>query len=69
MKGHSYILELPEHMKMDNVFHADCLRKAVDDSMLDQIQDSEPLTEVNGQPKYTVEKILASQICNNILQY
>ncbi len=69
MKGHFYILELPEHMKMDNVFHANHLRKAADDSMLDQIQDPELLTEVNGQPKYTVEKILASQIRNNILQY
>ena len=69
MKGHSYILELPKHMKMDNVFHADCLRKAADDSMPDQIQDPEPPTEVNGQPEYTVEKILASWIRNNVLQY
>jgi hypothetical protein len=27
MKGHSYVLELPENMKMSNVFHADRLRK------------------------------------------
>ena len=69
MKGHSYILKLPEHMKMDNIFHADYLRKVVDDSMPDQIQDPELPTEVNDQLKYTVEKILASWICNNVLQY
>ena len=60
MKSHSDILKLLKHIKMDNVFHADHLRKAADDSMLDQIQDSEPLTEVNDQPEYTVKKILAS---------
>ena len=69
MKGHSYIVNLPKHMKMNNVFHADCLRKASDDSLSEQIQDSESLTEVNSQLKYTVNKVLVSQVCNNVLQY
>ena len=56
-------------MKMDNVFHADRLRKAANDPLPDQIQDPEPPTEVNSQPEYTVERILASRIRNNILQY
>ena len=56
-------------MKMNNVFHADRLRKASDDSLPEQIQDPEPLTEVNGQLKYTVNRVLASQVCNNVLQY
>ena len=69
MKGHSYIVNLPKHMKMNNVFHADCLRKASDDSLPEQIQDPEPLTEVNGQLKYTVNRVLVSQVHNNVLQY
>ena len=60
MKGHSYVVNLPKHMKMNNVFYADCLRKASDDSLSEQIQDSESLTEVNSQLKYTVNKVLAS---------
>ena len=42
MKGHSYVLDLPKHMKMDNVFHVDHLRKAADNPLPDQIQDPEP---------------------------
>ena len=56
-------------MKMNNVFHADCLRKTSDNSLSEQIQDLKSLTEVNDQLKYTVNKVLASQVHNNILQY
>ena len=56
-------------MKMNNVFHADQLRKVSDDSLSEQIQDPESLTEVNDQLKYTVNRVLASQVCNNVLQY
>ena len=69
MKGHSYVVNLLKHMKMNNVFHADCLRKASDDSLPEQIQNPESLTEVNDQLKYTVNKVLTSQVCNNVLQY
>ena len=69
MKGHSYVVNLPKHMKMNNVFHADRLRKASDDPLPEQIQDPEPLTEVNGQLKYTVNRVLASRVHNNVLQY
>ena len=69
MKGHSYVVNLPKHMKMNNVFHADRLRKASDDPLPEQIQDPEPLTEVKGQLKYTVNKVLASRVHNNVLQY
>ena len=37
MKSHFYILKLLKHIKMNNVFHADHLRKTADDSMLKQI--------------------------------
>ena len=69
IKGHSYVVNLPKHMKMNNVFHADCLKKASDDSLSEQIQDPEPSTEVNSQLKYTVNRVLASRVCNNVLQY
>ena len=69
MKGHSYVVNLPKHMKMDNVFHADRLRKASDDPLPEQIQDPEPPTEVNGQLEYTVDRVLASRVRNNVLQY
>ena len=69
MKRHSYVMNLSKHMKMNNVFHADCLRKASENSLSEQIQNSESLTEVNSQLKYTVNKVLVSQVCNNVLQY
>ena len=69
MKGHSYVVNLSKHIKMNNVFHADCLRKASDNSLSEQIQNLKPLTEVNSQLKYTVNKVLASQVHNNVLQY
>ena len=69
MKRHSYVVNLSKHMKIDNVFHADHLRKVSDDSLPEQIQDLESLTEVNGQLKYTVNRVLISQVCNNVLQY
>ena len=69
MKGHFYILKLLKYMKMNNIFHADYLRKTADNLMLKQIQKSDSLTEVNDQLKYEVDRVLTSWVCNNILQY
>ena len=69
MKGYSYVLDLPKHMKMSNVFHADRLRKAADDPMPGQIEDPEPAIEVNGEPEYVVDKVLASRVKGKTLQY
>ena len=69
IKSHFYILKLLKHMKMDNVFHADRLRKAADDPMPEQVQEPDSPTEVNGQPEYEVNRILASRVRNNVLQY
>ena len=60
MKGHSYVVDLLKYMKMDNVSHADCLRKASDDLLLKQVQKPDLPTEVNSQLEYEVDRILAS---------
>ena len=69
MKGHSYVVDLPEHMKMDNVFHADRLRRAPENPLLGQIQEPEPPIEINGKPEFVAEKILASRVHRGVLQY
>ena len=60
MKEHSYVVNLSKHMKMNNVFHADQLRKVLDDPLSEQVQKPDSLTEINGQPEYTVDKVIAS---------
>jgi hypothetical protein len=69
MKGHSYVLELPENMKMSNVFHADRLRKDPRNPLPGQEQPPEDPMEVNGFPEWEVDKILASRIYRDKLQY
>jgi hypothetical protein len=69
MKGHSYVIDLPPHMRMSNVFHADRLRKAAENPLPGQYQEPEPPTEINGEPEYDVEEVLASRVRNGGLQY
>jgi hypothetical protein len=69
MHGHSYVLDLPKHMKMDNVFSADRLRKAAMNPLPGQIEPPPPPIEVNGEPEYPVTRILASRVRNHVLQY
>ena len=69
MKGHSYVVDLPEHMKMDNVFSADRLRKAAMNPLPGQIEPPSPPTKINGEPEYAVTRILASRVRNRVLQY
>lgn len=68
MKGHSYELKLPDYMKMHNVFHADRLRKAKE-PVPGQVLTAEPEHEVDGEPEWLVDKILASRIYQGKLQY
>ena len=60
MKEHSYVMNLSKHMQMNNIFYTDCLRKASDDSLSEQIQKSDSSTEVNNQLKYKVDRVFAS---------
>lgn len=69
MKGHSYVIDLPQHMKMDNVFHADRLRKDPQDPLPGQKKEPEEPIEINGEKEWTVEKILSSRVRNGVLQY
>ena len=68
MKGFSYVLELPTYMKMTNIFHADCLRKAKQPVPGQQLTP-EPPDEVNGEPEWIVDRVLASRVSNKVLQY
>ena len=60
MKKHSYVVNLSKHMQINNIFHTDYLRKASDDSLSEQIQKSDSLTEVNNQSEYEVDRVLTS---------
>jgi len=61
MKGHSYQVQLPDHMKMSDIFHANRLRKA---SLLlpGQVEPEQPPIKINGQPEWEIKQILDSRI-------
>ena len=69
MKGHSYVVDLPDYMKMSNVFHADRLRKAATNPLPGQYEEPEPPVEIDGEPEFEVEKIESSRILGKKLQY
>jgi hypothetical protein len=69
MKGHSYVLDLPENYKMKNVFHADRLRLASMDPLPGQREDPPPPDIVDGEPEYEVARILDSRTHYEELQY
>lgn len=71
VKGFSYVLDVPTWFKGSNLFHADRLRKASDDPLPQQVEEPEPPDEIDGQPEWEVEKILASRLFgkSKVLQY
>jgi hypothetical protein len=64
-----YIINLPLNIKMSNVFHADRLRKDLDNPLLGQNSKLEELILINSEPEYEINKILASRIYYGRLQY
>lgn len=67
--GHSYRLELPKSMKIHPIFSPDKLRRAADDPLPGQrIEPPEPVI-INGEREWEVEKILASRLNKQQLQY
>jgi RNase H-like domain found in reverse transcriptase/Reverse transcriptase (RNA-dependent DNA polymerase)/Integrase zinc binding domain/Chromo (CHRromatin Organisation MOdifier) domain len=71
MRGHSYVLDLPDSVKCNNLFHADRLRKASMDPLPQQSYTPPEPEEINGEPEYEVDRILASRLfgTKKALQY
>ena len=65
--GHLYRLELPAHMHIHDVLHADRLRKAPMNPLEGQDQEPQPPIEVDGQQEWEVQEILASRVINRKL--
>ena len=68
-KGYAYILDLPDHIKVDNQFPADRLRKAADNPLPGQIEPPEPPIEVRGEQEWEVEEIVNSKLVRKVLRY
>ena len=61
-RGHSFVLETPPWYKGSSLFHADRLRKAADNPLPQQQSDPESSEEINGEPEWEVERVLASRL-------
>ncbi|KAI6352230.1 hypothetical protein MCOR31_012107 [Pyricularia oryzae] len=70
-RGYSYVLDVPESFKGKNLFHADRLRKAAMDPLPQQKREPPPPEEINGEPEFVVDKVLASRLFgrSKTLQY
>jgi hypothetical protein len=56
------VLDVPASFKGKNLFHAARLRKTANDLLPQQMEAPEPLAEINGEPEWEVEKVLASRL-------
>ena len=69
MKGYSYVINLLANMKIDNIFHADCLQLVLTNIMLGQIKDLLLPKDMKGHLEYHVARILASKVERGVLKY
>jgi RNase H-like domain found in reverse transcriptase/Reverse transcriptase (RNA-dependent DNA polymerase)/Integrase zinc binding domain len=71
IRGHSYVLDLPDSVKCNNLFHADRLRKAALNPLPQQHYDPPEPEDINGEPEYEVDQILTSRLfgTKKTLQY
>ena len=60
--GHSFILDIPTSHKGSSLFHADRRRKAATDPLPQQRADPPQAEEINGEPEYEVDKVIASRL-------
>ena len=61
-RGYDFILYTPAWFKGKNLFHADRLRKSPEQPLPQQALEPEPPDEINGEPEWEVERILASRL-------
>ena len=67
--GHSYRLDLPQSIRVHPVFSLDKLRKASNNPLLGQHNDSPLPIQVNGEDEWEVDEILASKTIRGSLYY
>jgi transposase InsO family protein len=67
--GHSYRVELPDSIKVHNVFPADRLRKAANDPLPGQVNEPPPPIEIIGDQEYEVQELIAVKLARGKLLY
>ena len=68
-RGFSYEVDLPESVRVSRTFHASQLRKAPVTPLPGQRATPAPPEIVEGEPEWTVNRIISSRIHRGKLQY